>query len=345
MEAREELHVKMVAAAVAVPTADDAADASKMHAALESAQTLANSLAETSQKDKATVATLELDRAALQSQLDAVQLVVQQLTKDLELQSCAAAVAAADAAAVEVQSKVALAAMENQLDAFEDQMKGLIRIRDDLESELKDCRSKQADQALDLEEATMAVKAIHAGICKQGPAAAQGGIGVALASEMVRVKGNPVKMYKVAQLATSGPAAASGQVKAGDYILEVDGRKLGGMHSKDVQNLIRGPSGSTISLRAQRPGAGGGPYEVSLIRGGGEADQSLASMSESASSLGGSVVGAAGSVVRCISILCVFVRVFVCFCVCVCMCVCFVACIWCACVVRGGSWLCSQVCI
>ena len=58
-------------------------------------------------------------------------------------------------------------------------------------------------------------------------------------------------MYKVAQLASSGPAAGSGAVQAGDYILEVDGRKLAGMLSKDVRALIRGPAGSAVKLRAQ----------------------------------------------------------------------------------------------
>ena len=90
----------------------------------------------------------------------------------------------------------------------------------------------------------------------------------------------------------------SGLMQSGDFILEVDGRKIAGMHSKDVKALIRGPSGSTITLKAQRPGAGSGPYEVALTRGGGEADQSLPSMSETASSVGGgSVVGAAGKFV------------------------------------------------
>lgn len=87
-------------------------------------------------------------------------------------------------------------------------------------------------------------------------------------------------------------------MQVGDYILEVDSRKLAGMHSKDVKPLIKGPSGSSVTIRAQRPGAGGGPYEVSLTRSGGEADQSLASMSETASSVGGgSTVGGAGMVV------------------------------------------------
>ena len=100
-----------------------------------------------------------------------------------------------------------------------------------------------------------------------------------------------------AQLAPKGPAAISGAVKVGDYIMEVDSTKLAGMHSKDVKSLIRGPSGSSVTIRASRPGAGGGPYELSLTRSGGEADQSLASMSETASSVGGSTVGGAGMVV------------------------------------------------
>ena len=51
-----------------------------------------------------------------------------------------------------------------------------------------------------------------------------------------------------AQLAPKGPAAISGAVKVGDYIMEVDSTKLAGMHSKDVKSLIRGPSGSSVTL-------------------------------------------------------------------------------------------------
>ena len=39
----------------------------------------------------------------------------------------------------------------------------------------------------------------------------------ALASETMNVKGKPVEICNVAQLDSSGPAAASGAVQAGDY--------------------------------------------------------------------------------------------------------------------------------
>ena len=42
-------------------------------------------------------------------------------------------------------------------------------------------------------------------------------IAVALASETVNVKGKPVEIYNVARLDSSGAAAASGAVQAGDY--------------------------------------------------------------------------------------------------------------------------------
>ena len=80
------------------------------------------------------------------------------------------------------------------------------------------CRTKQADQVLDLKEASTAGKALHSAICSpKDLACAHGGIAVALASETVNVKGKPVEIYNVVQPDSSGPAAAGGAVQAGDY--------------------------------------------------------------------------------------------------------------------------------
>ena len=126
------------------------------------------------------------------------------------MQSEEASKAAMAASRAETESLAQMAELVAQLGVFKDELKnaeevaaGKIKVlqkeKHELEAELKDCRKKQSDVALDLEEAMTAVKAMHASICKQGPAAPQGGIGVALGSESVRVKGNgnPVKMYKV----------------------------------------------------------------------------------------------------------------------------------------------------
>jgi hypothetical protein len=80
------------------------------------------------------------------------------------------------------------------------------------------CQKKQADQVLDLEEATTAGKALHSAICSpKDLASVHGGIADALASEPVNVKGKPVQIYNVAQPDSSAPAAAGGAVQAGDY--------------------------------------------------------------------------------------------------------------------------------
>ena len=293
-EAKEELNQKSMEAAAAASTADSS---HKDSAALESATALAKKLSDALKSEKTAVSALEKDKLMLSQELTRAQVELQQLQQDLDVQRRDAAAAALAGAAAADEGAACIAELKLEAQAAEDKIKAVLLQKEEVDSELQDCRRKQADQALDLEEATMAVKAMHSIICKQGPAAAQGGIGVALGSEMVRVKGSPIKMYKVAQLASSGPAAASGAIQAGDYILEVDGRKLAGMHSKDVKLLIRGPSGTSITLKAQRPGAGSGPYHVTLTRGGGEADQSLASMSETASSVGGSTMGASGRLV------------------------------------------------
>ena len=293
-EAKEELNQKSMEAAAAASTADSS---HKDSAALESATALAKKLSDALKSEKTAVSALEKDKLMLSQELTRAQVELQQLQQDLDVQRRDAAAAALAGAAAADEGAACIAELKLEAQAAEDKIKAVLLQKEEVDSELQDCRRKQADQALDLEEATMAVKAMHSIICKQGPAAAQGGIGVALGSEMVRVKGSPIKMYKVAQLASSGPAAGSGAIQAGDYILEVDGRKLAGMHSKDVKLLIRGPSGTSITLKAQRPGAGSGPYHVTLTRGGGEADQSLASMSETASSVGGSTMGASGRLV------------------------------------------------
>ncbi|MGB1595004.1 MAG: PDZ domain-containing protein, partial [Promethearchaeia archaeon] len=247
-EAKEELNQKSMEAAAAASTADSS---HKDSAALESATALAKKLSDALKSEKTAVSALEKDKLMLSQELTRAQVELQQLQQDLDAQRRDAAAAALAGAAAADEGAACIAELKLEAQAAEDKIKAVLLQKEEVDSELQDCRRKQADQALDLEEATMAVKAMHSIICKQGPAAAQGGIGVALGSEMVRVKGSPIKMYKVAQLASSGPAAASGAIQAGDYILEVDGRKLAGMHSKDVKLLIRGPSGTSITLKAQ----------------------------------------------------------------------------------------------
>jgi hypothetical protein len=90
----------------------------------------------------------------------------------------------------------------------------LEKAHSETEAMMKEQRKTAEKQALDLEEAQTALRALHGVICKQGPAPVLGGIGVALGTETVTLKGKSQKMVKIAQLASSGPAARSG-VKAG----------------------------------------------------------------------------------------------------------------------------------
>ena len=90
----------------------------------------------------------------------------------------------------------------------------------------------------------------------------QGGIGIALGFSKAAKE---PRFYTVAQVAPDGPAAAS-QIEVGDLIHEVDGRAVAGMRVKDVQGCILGPAGSTVILKAQRPGPDGAHYSVTLQR-------------------------------------------------------------------------------
>ena len=93
-------------------------------------------------------------------------------------------------------------------------VQALEKAHKEMEAAVKEQKKMAERQALDLDEAQTALRAVHGAICKQGPAPVQGGIGIALGTEVVSVKGKQKKMVKVSQLATSGPAAKAG-VKTG----------------------------------------------------------------------------------------------------------------------------------
>ncbi|MDD4190399.1 MAG: S41 family peptidase [Mangrovibacterium sp.] len=60
------------------------------------------------------------------------------------------------------------------------------------------------------------------------------------------------------------PAQKSG-LKAGDIILEVDGKNTGKMTTEQVSNLLKGPARQTVKVRVQRPGQRK-PFEVAIVR-------------------------------------------------------------------------------
>lgn len=60
------------------------------------------------------------------------------------------------------------------------------------------------------------------------------------------------------------PADRAG-LKAGDVILEVDGRPVKGLDLIEAVSLVRGPKDSTVTLTVEREGAGE-PFTVSIVR-------------------------------------------------------------------------------
>jgi len=60
------------------------------------------------------------------------------------------------------------------------------------------------------------------------------------------------------------PAQKSG-LKAGDVILEVQGKSTDNMSTEDVSNLLKGPANKTVDIKLQRPGEKR-PFEVKVVR-------------------------------------------------------------------------------
>ena len=54
-------------------------------------------------------------------------------------------------------------------------------------------------------------------------------------------------------------------LKAGDIILEVEGKPTENMSTEDVSNLLKGPAKRPVKIKLQRPGEKK-PYEVDVIR-------------------------------------------------------------------------------
>lgn len=60
------------------------------------------------------------------------------------------------------------------------------------------------------------------------------------------------------------PAQKSG-LKAGDILLEVDGKMTGKMSTEDVSNLLKGPANKEVKVKIQRPGVKRS-FEVDIVR-------------------------------------------------------------------------------
>jgi len=198
------------------------------------------------------------------------------------------------------------------------------------EDSLREQKKMSEKQALDLDEALSALRALHSAVCKEGPRHNErshdmyvsasgvdlmqstpaadthlssastpgscahapmsweakappvlGGLGIALGTATVSVKGKQKKLVQVTQLATSGPAAKAG-VKVGDLLVEVDGRDVTNLDVTQVKGTTKGPPGSPMKLKMQR---GGSVFETMLERSGGTGT-SMASVSDASSMLG-----------------------------------------------------------
>jgi len=121
----------------------------------------------------------------------------------------------------EATQKLAIAAKSG-----DERVIALEKASTELENSMKEQIKISEKQAWDLEEAQTALRALHSAVCKQGPAPVLGGIGIALGTETINVKGKQRKMVKITQVASSGPAAKAG-VQIGvsmityyDYLLD-----------------------------------------------------------------------------------------------------------------------------
>ena len=82
-----------------------------------------------------------------------------------------------------------------------------------------------------------------------------GGIGA-----LIKRKGD---LVVVSEPYETYPAMKAG-IRAGDEIMEVDGKKIGGMGTDEVSKLLKGQAGSTVNVITRR--AGGAPTTYALVR-------------------------------------------------------------------------------
>ncbi len=84
------------------------------------------------------------------------------------------------------------------------------------------------------------------------------GIGVMLVNE------NRTKKPVILKILPNSPASRS-TLKAGDYIVAVDGRNTEGLSAESVASLMKGEANSNIRLTIERQG--GKPFNLNLLRG------------------------------------------------------------------------------
>ena len=78
----------------------------------------------------------------------------------------------------------------------------------------------------------------------------------------VRVESNTIILKDLHKAGT----ASRSELRCGDVLLQINGRKLGGLSLERVQSLILGPAGTEVCITA-RSGRTGDKYNVTLLRG------------------------------------------------------------------------------
>jgi len=225
---------------------------------------------------KASLATMTGELSKAKEELGGVD----PIKKELESGRAKLSEASEKAARLEAELEEAKKKLAVTAKSGDERVQVLEKAQRDMDDVMREQKKMAERQALDLDEAQTALRALYGAICKEGPAPVLGGIGIALGTEVVSVKGKQRKMVKVSQLATSGPAANAG-VKVGDWLVEVDGKDVANVDVKRVKEMTRGAPGSHMRLKAQR-GANGPQYDVVLERSGGTG-ASNASLSDTSS--------------------------------------------------------------
>ncbi len=65
-----------------------------------------------------------------------------------------------------------------------------------------------------------------------------------------------------------GTPAAKAGLKAGDILMEIDGKDLAGKNNSEVSQMLRGQAGTSFKLKVERPNEKGGqtPMEFTIVR-------------------------------------------------------------------------------
>jgi len=143
-------------------------------------------------------------------EVDHVSGTVEPMKKELADSNAKLAESTRTAGELQVQLEEATQKLAIAAKSGDERVIALEKASTELENSTKEQNKISEKQAWDLEEAQTALRALHSAVCKQGPAPVLGGIGIALGTETINVKGKKRKMVKITQVASSGPAAKAG---------------------------------------------------------------------------------------------------------------------------------------